>query len=115
MHFADVMHETEELPLRRHLAPPAMTEAVEPMRAANVGEHRLDDPEPLSVAVPPQLAVDLTLHARTVCFGFTLRSADKQRHLPLDRAFGVSQTPRPQHALSAIALVCAKVERLKPS
>ena len=70
--FADVVHQTEQLPLRRHLVPPAMTEAIEPMRAANVRKHRLHDPEASTVPVPSELAVDLTLHPGTVGFGFAL-------------------------------------------
>ena len=115
LHFADVVHETEELPLRRHLASSAMTEAIESMRAADVGEHGLDDPEPLSGAMPPEVAVDLTLHARTVCFGFTFCSADEERHLTLDGALGMSQTLRPLCAAAAVTLVGAEVDRLKPS
>ena len=90
LHFADVVHQTEELPLRRHLVPPAMTETIEPMRAANVRKHRLHDPEASTVTVPPELAVDLTLHPGTVGFGSTVCSADEEGDLPLDRSVGVA-------------------------
>jgi hypothetical protein len=51
LHFADVVNQAEQLPLRRHLAPAAVTEPVQPMRAANVRKHRLHDPQPLTVTV----------------------------------------------------------------
>jgi len=89
LHFADVVHQSEELPLRRHLAPPAMTEATEPMGASNVGKHWLHDPEPSTVTVSPKLAVDLTLHLGRVGFRFTFGSANEQRHLPLHGSVGI--------------------------
>jgi hypothetical protein len=67
-----------------------MTEAIESVRAADVGEHRLHDTEPPSVAVPAELAVNLTLHPRGVGFRFTLRAADEQRHLPLNSSVRMS-------------------------
>jgi hypothetical protein len=66
-----------------------MTEPVEPMRAASIGKHRLDDPEASTVAVPPEVAVDLTLHPSTVGLRFTVRSTDEEGDLPLDRSLGV--------------------------
>jgi hypothetical protein len=80
----------EQLPLRRHFAPPAMTEPIQPMRTANVRKHRLHDPQPLTVTVTTDLAVDLTLHPGAVALGPTLRSTDEQRHLPLYRALRVT-------------------------
>ena len=90
LHFADVVHETEQLPLRRHLALAAVTEPVQPMRAADVRKHRLHDPEAPTVTVATKLAVDLTLHPCAVAFGPTFRSTDEQRHLPLYGALRVT-------------------------
>ena len=45
MYLADVVHHTEELPLRTHLAPAAQSEAPEAMHRRYIGEHRLDNPQ----------------------------------------------------------------------
>ena len=90
LHLADVVHQTVQLPLCCHLASASMTEPVQPMRAAQVREHGLDDPKPLTVPMSPNLAIDLTLHPRTVAFRFALRSADEQRHLAFNGSIRVA-------------------------
>jgi hypothetical protein len=76
--------------LRRHPAPAAVTEPVQPMHAANVRKHRFHDLKALTVTVATKLAVDLTLHPCAAAFGPTLRSTDERRHLPLYRALRVA-------------------------
>lgn len=113
MQFADVVHETVELPLGCDLASASMTEPIESMRAAQVREHRLDDPQPLTVSMPPDFAIDLTLHPSAVGFRLTLGAADEQRHLAFYGSLRMAQALRPQRAVPTLAFVSAEADRLK--
>ena len=62
LYFTDVVDKTKEQPLCVHLHSPSQGKAVQPMRVAQIGEHRLDDAQPAAVLMTAVIGVDLALH-----------------------------------------------------
>src|SRR5512134_1025966 len=109
LHLADVMHHAVEQPLRVHLLLAAQAQPPEPVGAADVGEHRLDRPEPPAVLIAALLGVDLALHTRAGVVRFD--PPDEQHHLARSGALRVAQTPMPQRAGATVALGALEDQR----
>ncbi|HET9043527.1 MAG TPA: hypothetical protein VFN70_10295, partial [Burkholderiales bacterium] len=75
LQLADVVHHAVEQPLGVQLLLAAQAEAAQPVRAADVGEHRLHGSQPPAVLETAVLGVDLALHA--AASRFVLDSTDE--------------------------------------
>lgn len=80
--LADVMGEAVHHPLRIDLALSAQTEALEPCRVSNVGEHGLHRPQTPAVTIAALVGVNLALHPLGVGLGFVPVSPQDERYLP---------------------------------
>ena len=66
LHFTDVVHQTEEQPLRIHFGAPSEGEATQSMRVPEVGKDGFHDAESAAVLIATFVGVDLALHHRLI-------------------------------------------------
>ena len=62
LQLADVVYEAKHHPLSVDLGSPTVREAFESGHVADIGEHRIHDPQTLGVLVASLIRVDLALH-----------------------------------------------------
>ncbi len=98
----DVVHQTEELPLRIHLLLPAQREAIQPLVVSEVGKHRFHGGEAPAIEPPASFGVDRPLHAIAVAQRGAGRLAMEEADLPGLRHVGLPQALVAQGAGSAI-------------
>ena len=100
----DVVHQTEELPLRVDLAPSSQGEPIQPLVATDVARHRLDGGKAPAVATPTLRAIDLALHSCGGCFGCARRLAPKERHLTAGGLVRISQALLAQRTVTTVGV-----------
>src|SRR5712691_365517 len=100
----DVVHQTEELPLRIDLGLSSQREAVEPLVVADVAKHRLHSSEALAVARATLGRIDEISHPLGVTLGRARRLALEERHLPCLGFLRSAQAPIALTSRHAVAL-----------